>query len=230
MKPVLAPPVVRDPRRGETGILLALWVGSLAASVAVLGTWILETRPENLHWIWIQAIALASFPGKFAVFGGLAEGSPLDPWGVALLSVAVDAVLAISLAICLSPILRVPRIGTWLRGANARAAAVLSEYPRLKRMAFWGGALFVALPLPGSGWVGGTFAGQLLGLSRPRGVAAIVIGSAAVSLFFACLASLLGREAEVLLRNPWIVASGLAASLALVWLLWNRFREELRRE
>jgi hypothetical protein len=57
-----------------------------------------------------------------------------------------------------------------------------------------------------------------------------VIGSAAVSLFFACLASLLGREAEVLLRNPWIVAGGLAASLALVWLLWNRFREELRRE
>jgi uncharacterized membrane protein len=230
MKAVLDPPVCRSARRGETGILLALWISSLATSTAVLATWILRTRPENLHWIWIQAIALASIPGKLAIFGGLAESSPLDPWGVALLSVAVDAVLAISLALGLSPILRLPRIGTWLRGAHARAAAVLTDYPRLKRMAFWGAALFVALPLPGSGWIGGTFAGQLVGLSRPRGVAAIVIGSTVVSVVFASLASVLGQEAEVMLRNPWIVAGGLVVSLALVWLLWNRFREELRRE
>jgi uncharacterized membrane protein len=225
---VLAPTDSRL-RRQETRLLLLIGAAMLAGTSAVLAAWILRSRPENLHWVWIQAIALATVPGKFAIFGGLAARSPLDPFGVGLLSVAVDAILAIGLALGLTPILCLPGIGTWLRGTHARASVALGEYPRLKRMAFWGVAVFVALPIPGSGWVGGTFASQLLGLSRPMGVAAIVIGSAAVSFGFAGLAFLLGQDAERMLRNPWIALAGLAASLVLVWLLWNRFREHLRR-
>src|SRR5262249_50229677 len=144
--------------------LIALWIGVLAASTVLFSIWVGRTRPDNLSWVWIEGLALATVPGKFAVFGGLTPNSPLDPWGLALLGVAVDTFLAINLALGLEPFLRLPGVGTWLHGVHDRAARSLAEYPRLKRMAFWGAAFFVALPLPGSGWIGGTFAGQLLGL------------------------------------------------------------------
>lgn len=212
----------------ERTILLALWVGVLGLSSILFSAWVGRTQPDNLHWVWIEGILLATVPGKFAVFGGLNPSSPLDPWGVALLGVAVDTFLAINLALCLEPFLKLPGIGTWLRNVHERAARSLSEYPRLKRMAFWGAAFFVALPLPGSGWMGGTFAGQLLGLSRTMGVAAIAVGTVLVTASFAALAQLLGQEAVVLLGSPWITVFGLLALLGVAWLLWRKFRGLLR--
>ena len=225
-----SPPSVANGARGrrETRILLILWVTGVGALSVFLSGWISASRPENLHYVWIAALALATVPGKLAIFGGLAADSPLDPWGVAALSVAVDGLLSVSLSLGLTPILRIPGIGTWLRGANARAASVLTGYPRLKRTAFWGAALFVALPLPGSGWVGGTFAAQLLGLTRPMGVAAIVIGSCVVSAGFAGLAVALGREAESIVRSPWTVLAGLVVALLCARFIWHRFRDQLR--
>jgi uncharacterized membrane protein len=216
-------------RGRETKLLFVLWLGTLITSWVVFSGWVGRTRPDNLHWVWIEGLALATVPGKFAVFGGLNPNSPLDPWGVALLGVAVDTFLAISLALCLDAFLRLPGIGAWLRNAHAKASRALNEYPRLKRMAFWGTAFFVALPLPGSGWMGGTFAGQLLGLSRTMGVAAITVGTVMVTVSFAALAELLGQEAVNLLRSPWITVSGFLVLVLIVWLLWRRFRELLRR-
>jgi uncharacterized membrane protein len=206
-----------------------LWIVTLVTSCVVFSRWVGRMRPDNLHWVWIEGIALATVPGKFAVFGGLNPRSPLDPWGVALLGIAVDTFMAISLALCLEPFLRLPGIGTWLRNAHEKAARALSEYPRLKRMAFWGSAFFVALPLPGSGWMGGTFAAQLLGLSRTMGVAAVAVGTVMVTVSFAALAELLGQEAVTLLRSPWITGTGFLVLLVIVWLLWRRFRELLRK-
>lgn len=213
----------------ERTILLALWVGVLGGSTLLFSTWVGRTQPDNLSWVWVEGLALATVPGKFAVFGGLTPGSPLDPWGVALLGIAVDTFLAINLALCLGPFLRLPGVGTWLRNAHDRAARSLAEYGRLKRMAFWGTAFFVALPLPGSGWIGGTFAGQLLGLSRTMGVAAIAVGTALVTAAFAALAGLLGQEALGLLGSPWVTVFGLLALLAIAWILWRKFRGLLRQ-
>jgi uncharacterized membrane protein len=219
----MMPPPISEPRR-----LLVLWLASLAGTGSVLALWLSRSPPGNLHFVWIVALGLATIPGKLTIFGGLAPDSPLDPWGIALLSVAVDAVLALGLALGLSPIMKLPGIGDWLRSTNQRASKTIAEYPRLKRMAFWGTALFVSLPLPGSGWVGGTFAAQILGLSRPMGVGAIVIGSAAVSAAFAGLAVALGSEGERILRSPWTAAAGLIVLLLLLRILWKRFGNHLR--
>jgi uncharacterized membrane protein len=218
-----------ESRRRETRILLLAWLATLAASVVVFSLWTSQSQHDNLRLVWFQAISLATIPGKFAVFWGLSASSPLDPWGVALLGVAVDSLLALTLALCLDPILRLPGIGTWLRNAHDRTSAVLVEYPRLKRMAFWGTAFFVALPLPGSGWMGGTFAGQLLGLSRARGVAAIAVGTAMVTATFAALAELVGQEAESMLHSPWITVGGFLVFVLIAWRMWRKFKDLLRR-
>jgi uncharacterized membrane protein len=213
----------------ETRILAVLWLSIAVGSIVLFSLWIGHFRPENLRYLWVEAVALGTFPGKFAVFGGLSPRSPLGPWGVALLGTIVDTFLAVTLALGLAPFLRLPGIGTWLRNAHARAAKALSEYPRLKRMAFWGAAIFVALPLPGSGWMGGTFAGQLVGLSRLMGVAAIAVGTAMVTVVFASLAEFVGTEAVPMLKSPWLYVGGTIVLALIVWILWRKFRVLLRQ-
>ena len=216
-------------RRRETRILAVLWVAILAGSVALFSVWVARSRPDNLRYLWLEALALATVPGKLAIFGGLSASSPLDPWGVAILGTLVDTFLAVTLALGLSPFLRLPGLGDWLRTAHTRAEEALREYPRLKRMAFWGAAIFVALPVPGSGWMGGTFAGQLVGLSRLTGVAAIAVGTAIVSSIFATLAELVGTKAESILKSPWTYVGGTLVLAFLVWILWRKFRVLFRQ-
>jgi len=213
----------------ETRVLLLLWFAILGGSWLVFATWVGRARPDNLRWVWVEATMLATVPGKFMVFAGLSSKSPLDPWGVGLLGTAVDTFLAVTLALFLEPFKRLPGIGTWLRNAHDRASGALAEYPRLKRMAFWGAAIFVALPLPGSGWMGGTFAGHLLGLSRTMGVAAIAVGTAMVTLTFAAMAEFLGAEAEPILKSPWTFVGAALVLALVVWLLWRKFRGLLRQ-
>jgi uncharacterized membrane protein len=213
----------------ETRTLALIWIAMLIGSILLFTAWVGHAHHENLRYVWAEAIALATVPGKFSVFAGLSPRSPLDPWGIALLGTIVDTFLAVTLALGLAPFLRLPGIGTWLKTAHARAAKALREYPRLKRMAFWGAAIFVALPLPGSGWMGGTFAGQLVGLSRLMGVAAIAVGTAMVTVAFACLAKFVGAEAEPMLKSPWLYVVGTILLALIVWMLWRKFRVLLRQ-
>ncbi len=213
----------------ETRILCVLWISILVGSIVLFSIWLGHFQRENLRYVWIEAVALASVPGKLTVFAGLSSKSPLDPWGFAVLGTIVDTFLAVTLALGLDPFLRLPGIGTWLRNAHGRAAKALSEYPRLKRMAFWGVAIFVALPLPGSGWMGGTFAGQLVGLSRLMGVAAVAVGTAMVTVAFASLAELFGAEAKTMLNSPWLYIGGTLVLALIVWILWRKFRVLLRQ-
>ena len=216
-------------RDTETLVLAVVWITTLVGSITLYCVWVGNVQPENLHYLWIEAFALATVPGKLAIFSGLSDSSPLDPWGLALLGTLVDVLLATTLALGLVPFMRLPGLGTWLRSAHARARHAVAEYPGLRRMAFWGAALFVAMPLPGSGWMGGTFAGQLLGLSRRGGVAAIAVGTSIVSAAFAAAAVLLGEEGRELLKSPWIYTSGFLVLAAVAWLLWRRFRVLLSR-
>jgi uncharacterized membrane protein len=220
-------PAAVDPRT-ETRVLLALWLATVVAAGITLALWIARSRPENLHYVWLTALALASVPGKLAIFSGLSPDSPLGPWGVAFLGVAVDLILSMSLSLGLGAFRRMPGVGRWLDDANRQAAMALAQYPRLKRMAFWGIAVFVALPLPGSGWVGGTFAAQLVGLTRPMGVAAIGVGGVIIGVAFALLAQAMGAEAEAILKSPWIAGAGLVVLALIVWVLWRRFRDHLK--
>jgi len=215
-------------RARENRILLAVWVASVVATAILFPAWVARTGNGNAHFLWFEAFSLATFPGKLAIFWGLMPTSPLEPWGVALLGIAVDTILATTLALGLGPFLRLPGVGAWLRGINQRVFRAVSDYPRLKRMAFWGAALFVALPIPGSGWMGGTFAGQLLGLTRTLGLAAIVVGSTITSLGFAGMAQVLGGESQNFLRSPWISGAATLVFALVLWLIWRRLRILLR--
>jgi uncharacterized membrane protein len=215
--------------RREKTILIGSWLALAGISGLWLWIFLRENHPPNANLIWGQALGLASIPGKYVIFTGLAPGSPLGPFGLMLLAISVDTLLAITLCLALGPLSKLRYVGPWLERAHGRANRLLTEYPRLKREAFIGVVLFVFLPLPGAGSVGGTFVSQLLGLSRPMGVLAIAIGTTAIVGFFTVLALTLGSRAQDMLENPWISGISVLVLGGAIWLLYRRFRESLRR-
>jgi uncharacterized membrane protein len=219
------------PARTEAETLV-LWIALLAllgGTALVLGLWIRSTDPANLRWLWPQIVGIASVPGKYVIFSGLMSGAPLGPAGLAALCVPVDSLIALGLALFLGPLGRLPWIGPTLRNVNLRARTVLAEYPRLRRMAFVGVALFVFLPLPGTGAVGGMFAGQLIGLSRTMSVLAVALGTAAIAALFGSLAVTLGAESQRMLQSPLVVTSSVLLLALFVWAGWRVAKHKLRQ-
>jgi putative Ca2+/H+ antiporter (TMEM165/GDT1 family) len=95
-------------------------------------------------------------------------------------------------------------------------------------MAFWGVVLFVFLPLPASGSIGGTFVGQFIGLTRTSGAVAVVLAGALVSALFAGLAIFMGAKAQEMLRNPWLTAGSVVLFAAFAWIAWVRTKRALQ--
>ena len=121
-------------------------------------------------------------------------------------------------------------IGGLLRNGRARAKQVLADYPGLRRLAFFGVVAFVLLPIAGTGAITGSIVARLLGLSRLAGIGAIAVASVWAAVGFALLATLLGEQAETLVKNPLLVGGLIALACALGWALYKRFLQELRRK
>jgi hypothetical protein len=218
-----------EPTASETRVLLSVWIASLVLLFGGATAWILFVRPADANLIWVQILGLATLPGKYVIFSGLAEQSPLGPWSIAALAVFVDLAVGATLAVGLGPLGRVPWVGPMLRKGHDRAEQVLDEYPRLRRMAFWGVVLFVFLPLPASGSIGGTFVGQMLGLSRALGLWAVILGGALVSAAFAVLAVAVGSQARAVLENPWVSTTAGVVFVGAVVVAYRVTRDALRR-
>jgi len=190
-------------------------------------------------WVWWSAGggAVAQL-GKLALTSLLAVGHfiifvPTDlyggPWTLALMVWMIDVLVAFALASGLSTLERAPVLGGWLRRARGRAVEVLEEYPRLERMAFFGVAVFVFLPIASTGAVTGSFAARIVGLSRLSGVLAIAFGAAGTTAIFALLATYLGQRGEEILESPLVAAATLACAGVLAWLAFQKVKALLRK-
>ena len=201
------------------------------ALIAVTALYLVETYvtagPVGVGQI-ASSTALSLFViGKFVIFTGLKQGQ-LSVWSLALLVFLMDMGFAFALASGIRGLERTQWIGEWLRRARGRALEVLSTYPGLKRMAFFGVVAFVLLPVAGTGAITGSFVARVLGLSRLSGIGAIALASAWTTLSFALLATFIGERAELLLKNPLIVGVSTACFLVLAWVLYQHLLRRLR--
>jgi uncharacterized membrane protein len=216
--------------RGETRRLLVAWVVSILVLFGGTATWIALSHDPKAEWVWGAIPALvAPFPGKYLIFGTVIDGAPLGPWHTALLAVVVDLATALSLALGLGWLARFAWIERSLKQVHDAAQRVLDQYPRFRRMAFFGVVFFVFLPLPASGAIGGTFVSQFVGLTRTMGVLAVTLGGVLVSSVFALLATLVGSRGEDLIKSPWILAASVLMFGLFVWWAWTRVRRQLQR-
>jgi hypothetical protein len=192
----------------------------------------------SVAWLWWSAgggavaslgtLALSSLLifGHFIIF---APEALHGPWTLALMAWLIDVMIAFALASGLESLERAPVLGGWLRRARGRALDVLTEYPRLERMAFFGVAIFVFLPIASTGAVTGSFAARILGLSRLAGVLAISLGSAGTTVSFALLATFIGERGEDIAHSPVVTALSLIVAGVLGWFAFQKVKALLRK-
>ena len=205
-----------------------LSLAAFAGLLVLFALWIHQDGNESgLLAIVAHAGLSLTVVGKFIVFAGLKEGAP-SPWQLAALVVLLDLFFALLLGAGIEQLERAPWLGQGLRKARGRALEVLAEYPGLKRRTFYGVALFVFLPLAGTGAITGSFLARIFGLTRFAGVRAIALGSLTTALIFALLARFMGAQAEALLKNPFLTAISTILLLFVAWRVYLGFLQRLK--
>lgn len=93
---------------------------------------------------------------------GIAVGLP---WWIMAFSIALMDILAgIFMALNFDIALKIPGVGGWIRKFIAGGEDFFAKRPWLERFYFTGVVLFVMFPLRGSGGIGATLVGRMMGL------------------------------------------------------------------
>lgn len=180
-------------------------------------------------WRAVIAIATAMVVtffalGKFAVLASLGHedwlpaGVPdefLNPWALAGMVAYMDVMTGLLVAYNLDLLYRLPVLGRRLVRVRENAVSILASNRWLSRIAVLGVVLFVAFPLTGTGAVGGTFVGKIVGLRRRTTLACIVVGAVLGSFGLAVGAHYLEREFEAVLENPFFLGGLVVVLVAL---------------
>lgn len=171
----------------------------------------------HLFWLITQLVVFTCIPAlelRFSIPMGFfvlktAEGVPLDWWWVALICIVANVVLGIGVYEILLPILRFMCRFKWFAEKLWKHVEHRREklQPIVDKYGEWGLALFIGVPLPGTGAVTGAAGAFLLGFKRSRfyvaNLAGVIIAGICVTAL--CLLIQQGVVAEdSLLRSLFI--------------------------
>ncbi len=215
----------------------------LIASAYILALY-MAFEGSMIFWIVGGAMFAYFFPplGKESVipgalFGGIPRVLPKGllemgvPPAEAIALIAgsiafVDIIVGLFLCWNFDLVKKIPLIGRYVRTFERRGAAYLSKRPWIRRLAFIGIVLFVVVPFQGSGAVGATIVGRLIGMKRYSVWLAVVIGALIGCFTIAILAYYFG----VMILTFFAESAkyvGLALLAALIaYIIWNYTRRE----
>jgi len=205
------------------------WWGPIAATAAILVLTAVLAGPGVAGQL-VAAAALIFFVfGKFAVLFGVGGDSPFSPWDLAAIVSYMDVTIATLLVLNLPRIYRLPRVGPFVEELAEHGLYMLQRRRWLGRVTFLGVIAFVMFPLTGTGAIGGSIFGRLLGLPAVRTLVAIAIGAVAGSFGMALFAdSIKSWLTEDVQQSPWFQGLGLAVVLLMVTAVWVRGRRVAR--
>lgn len=211
------------------------WTAGAVALASAAGA-IAYLIAKGAHPGSLAAAALAVFLSKLFIFGGAIELWPFDAttldfsaWELALIAWILDLWVACGLLAGIAGVERMPLVGRALREARARASQTLIDYPGLRRLAVFGIALLVFLPIPASGAVTGSLVGRLVGLTRMNTLAAVGGGAGVAVSVYAGVATFLDANWRELIGSPALMIASVIGLAAFAWIAWMRVRRELTR-
>lgn len=205
----------------------------VGASLIALGVIAVQSGAGVAAQVVGAAVVIFTVAGKFAPLVGVGEGSPFTALELATLVAWMDISIATALVFNLPLAYRIPRVGPILHDLADHGRYMLETKPWLGRITFFGVVLFVMFPLTGTGAVGGSIFGRLLGLSALRtwcGIAlGAIVGSFGMALFAEAITSFLTPE----VRSSWqFQGAGLAivgAAIVAISIRARRVSAEIRR-
>jgi uncharacterized membrane protein len=180
------------------------------------------------RWLILGGLMVAYIlppAGKESVIPlGIALGFPW--WLMAFTIALMDILTGIFMALNFDVALKIPGLGRWMQKFIANGEEFFGKRPWLERFYFTGVVLFVMVPLQGSGGVGATLVGRMMGMSLGRVLAAITIGA-----FTGCALIALGSQAiwELILENPALGITVLSIIIAGVGILYLLYRYRLKK-
>lgn len=206
----------------QRALLTAIPVAVLGAAAGA-GVLVLPD-PQETHFL---GLLLLAFPaGRFLALAPVAyDGLAFSPFAVAGIVLVVETCIALFVSVNLDVLHGLPRIGNGLRAMEQGGEVTLARHPWIRRTTWAGIVLFLSLPLPTTGPVGGTVIARLIGLGAVPSFGAVIAGNALGVLVLALAAH--GVIAWLPLRPDGVVAGALrlaviAALVALLTWLWYR--------
>jgi uncharacterized membrane protein len=179
-------------------------------------------------WLILGGLLIAYIlppAGKESVIPiGIALGVP---WWIMALSIALmDVLSGIFVALNFDIALKIPGVGGWIRKFVAGGEEFLPKRPWMARFYFMGVVLFVMFPLQGSGGIGATLVGRMMGLSPGKVLVAIAIGS-----LIGCTVIALGAEVirELFLVDPVLGIAVAAIVVTSLLALYGLYRMRLSK-
>ncbi len=148
----------------------------------------------------------------------------LTSWDLAWMVVVLNSAMAFLYAFNLDLLGRLPKAGPAFVRAREEAGRTLSERPWIRRWATFGVGLFVLLPLPGSGALGGCVVGGLIGLSQVRTFTIVTVANAAVAVLYAWAGDALSDWLEARQVGLWGRVLGFVAAFVLLWVALRAIR------
>jgi uncharacterized membrane protein len=145
--------------------------------------------------VFVVSMMLGSFMGggKLVIFAGAVESAPLGTWSIAALVVYGDLGTALIIMANMQYLYGFPALGRRLRAVRQAGHDVLKFHNWMRRAAWMGLAVFIAVPFQGTGAVLGVIIGRILGLSRWAIFTAIALGTVTGSSVLAAVGRL-GRD------------------------------------
>jgi uncharacterized membrane protein len=180
------------------------------------------------RWLVIGGLMVAYIlppAGKESVIPiGIALGFP---WYLMAFTIALmDILTGIFMALNFDVALKIPGLGRWMRRFISNGEKFFRKRPWLERFYFTGVVVFVMVPLQGSGGVGGTLVGRMMGMSPGRVLAAITVGALS-----GCSLIALGSQAiwELILADPAIGITVLIVTVAGIAGVYLFYRYRLKK-
>ncbi len=179
-----------------------------------------------------QAVIIFTVAGKFAILQAVLGDVGFTAVELAALVAYMDISIAVVLVYNLPRLYRLKRIGPTLEDLAEHGLYMLEQKPWLGRVTFAGVIAFVMFPLTGTGAIGGSIFGRLLGLSARRTLAAIGVGACLGSFGMAFFGETVRSVFTPEMQDSWrFKATGVAVLAAMIGVVWWRGRkvtQELR--
>lgn len=158
----------------KRAFLTALPVGALLVAAALARAMF----PKN-QLLALYGLGLLVFPtGRFVtLLPVIHQKVPFSPFFLAGCSVLIESCIALFVTTNLDVLYKLPWVGPGLRDMEKNGRATLSRRRWIRRMAFLGVVVFVSIPVPGTGAIGGTAVARLVGLGSIRSFGAVLMGT-----------------------------------------------------
>jgi uncharacterized membrane protein len=173
-----------DPALSRRDVQIRILVPLLLALAWYMFTFLI-LQPEQILILGGLIIAYFIPPsGKESVIPvGVALGIPW--WLMAATLAILDVLTALFMILNFGLVLKLPKLGPWVARFLASGKEFMARRPWIARWRVFGVAFFVFLPLQGTGGVGATLVGIMVGLTPAEILLAVGIGGALEALTFA---------------------------------------------